>query len=79
MSSSILEVVSKSEDCVNRCRDRIELIVMSAREKAPFTHFVSFSAAVPDIQNSFAEFAKRVKEDEELSVSSGFTSFLATI
>ncbi|VDD93860.1 unnamed protein product [Enterobius vermicularis] len=62
-----LEVVSKSEDCVNRCRDRIELIVMSAREKAPFTHFVSFSAAVPDIQNSFAEFAKRVKEDEELS------------
>lgn len=62
-----LEIISKSKECISRCKDRIQLIVMNAREKAPYTHFVSFSAAVSEIQNSFAEFAEKVKSDEDLS------------
>uniref|UniRef100_A0A0N5AEL8 KH domain-containing protein n=1 Tax=Syphacia muris TaxID=451379 RepID=A0A0N5AEL8_9BILA len=64
-----VEIFSKSEKGVKRCKDRIELILMDARNKAPYTHFVSFSAAVSDIQNSFNEFTKQVINDEELPES----------
>lgn len=48
---------------------------MNAREKAPYTHFVSIPMNYPDIQMTFKQFTEAVLADEELSVKIFYQTF----
>uniref|UniRef100_A0A914SBE8 Uncharacterized protein n=1 Tax=Parascaris equorum TaxID=6256 RepID=A0A914SBE8_PAREQ len=61
-------VSSKSQECVELCRDRIESLIVDTRKRAYYTHFVSIPMNHPDIQAAFTRFVDAVQNDEELSV-----------
>lgn len=61
-------VSSKSQECVELCRDRIESLIVETRKRASYTHFVSLPMNHPDIQAAFTRFVEAVQNDEELSV-----------
>lgn len=66
----VADIVStKSQESIERCRDRIELMVMGTRERSAFTHFVSLPMNHADIQTAFTQFAELVQNDDELPVS----------
>uniref|UniRef100_F1L794 Activating signal cointegrator 1 complex subunit 1 n=2 Tax=Ascaris TaxID=6251 RepID=F1L794_ASCSU len=62
-------VSSKSQECVELCRDRIESLIVETRKRASYTHFVSLPMNHPDIQAAFTRFVEAVQNDEELSDS----------
>uniref|UniRef100_A0A915BI72 K Homology domain-containing protein n=2 Tax=Parascaris univalens TaxID=6257 RepID=A0A915BI72_PARUN len=62
-------VSSKSQECVELCRDRIESLIVDTRKRAYYTHFVSIPMNHPDIQAAFTRFVDAVQNDEELSES----------
>uniref|UniRef100_A0A0M3IER4 KH domain-containing protein n=1 Tax=Ascaris lumbricoides TaxID=6252 RepID=A0A0M3IER4_ASCLU len=65
-----IDIVStKSQESIERCRDRIELMVMGTRERSAFTHFVSLPMNHADIQTAFTQFAELVQNDDELPAS----------
>ncbi|VDK79432.1 unnamed protein product [Litomosoides sigmodontis] len=57
------------EESVMRCRDRIQLLIHGARDRASYTHFVSIPMTHETIKESFLKFVNTVKNDEELSES----------
>lgn len=61
-------ISTKSQESIERCRDRIELMVMGTRERSAFTHFVSLPMNHAVIQAAFTQFAELVQNDDELPV-----------
>lgn len=57
-----------SEESVVRCRDRIELLLIDARERAAFSHFVSIPMTHENITENFEKFVETVINDDELPV-----------
>ncbi|VDN06159.1 unnamed protein product [Thelazia callipaeda] len=67
---STAEIVSiVSEESIMRCRDRIQLIMYEARDKAAFTHFISIPMTHEIIKENFTKFIDMIKNDYELSDS----------
>ncbi|VDM51135.1 unnamed protein product, partial [Toxocara canis] len=65
-----VEIIStKSQESIERCRDRIELMLMSTRERSAFTHFVSIPMNSADIQSAFSQFAELIQNDDDLPAS----------
>uniref|UniRef100_F1KX24 Activating signal cointegrator 1 complex subunit 1 n=1 Tax=Ascaris suum TaxID=6253 RepID=F1KX24_ASCSU len=62
-------VSSKSQECVELCRDRIESLIVETRKRASYTHFVSLPMNHADIQTAFTQFAELVQNDDELPAS----------
>lgn len=57
-----------SEESVMRCRDRIELLLLGARDRAAYTHFVSIPMTHEVIKENFRKFVEAVMGDDELPV-----------
>uniref|UniRef100_A0A182P3Q7 K Homology domain-containing protein n=1 Tax=Anopheles epiroticus TaxID=199890 RepID=A0A182P3Q7_9DIPT len=53
-------VTGSSRKSVAAARSRIELIVIGARNKQQFTHFLSVPLNVPDVMKRFAEFRHKI-------------------
>lgn len=48
---------------VASCRRRIEMLVDSARQRQPFTHFISLPFTSDEIKKNFEDFKKSVLEE----------------
>uniref|UniRef100_A0A915BHQ9 K Homology domain-containing protein n=1 Tax=Parascaris univalens TaxID=6257 RepID=A0A915BHQ9_PARUN len=62
-------VSTKSQESIERCCDRIELMIMGTRERSVFTHLVLLPMNHADIQAAFTQFAELVQNDDELPAS----------
>lgn len=66
--SETIEVLGPSCKDVIACRRRIDLIVMGAKKKMDFTHFISVPFNSKEITENFQKFMKEIVEDPNITV-----------
>ncbi|KAH7729694.1 KH domain-containing protein [Aphelenchoides avenae] len=53
---------SASAECVERCRDQIELVLIEARKSQPYTHFLTFQVQDSAAIQRYKEFVEKVRD-----------------
>ncbi|XP_063701969.1 activating signal cointegrator 1 complex subunit 1 [Culicoides brevitarsis] len=61
-----IKITSNNAKSVSAARRRIEIIVIGARMKMDFTHFLSVPMVEPEIQETFLDFKTKVLGDNEI-------------
>uniref|UniRef100_A0A7E4WDT2 KH domain-containing protein n=1 Tax=Panagrellus redivivus TaxID=6233 RepID=A0A7E4WDT2_PANRE len=54
-------IASPSRESVERCYDRIEMIIFDGRKRLPFTHFVMFPALEPQVVNAHVKLIDSIR------------------
>ena len=55
-------------DCVTRCLDRLEIILVDCKKKARVTHFVAIPCNAEEVQNRFEAFRIAITGSNEFHV-----------
>ena len=67
-----LVIVSPSREAVERCYDRIEMIILEGRRRLPFTHFVTIPLESPDFMAKHEAFIDEIRSSSKVDVSLEF-------
>ncbi|MFH4978063.1 hypothetical protein AB6A40_004772 [Gnathostoma spinigerum] len=68
--NGFISIISiRSKECVERCRDRIELVIMDARERTPHTHFIAIPMTNDDICQRISDFKKSLLDNPRIDKS----------
>ncbi|XP_034949757.1 activating signal cointegrator 1 complex subunit 1 [Chelonus insularis] len=67
VNDQIVEIIGSNKSEVISCRQRIDLLIESSKDKVPFTHFLAIPLNDEEIINNFNKFKEEILNNPEIS------------